>query len=78
MYGLTSADFEALSTSQDGRCAICGDAPDMLHIDHDHDRQEIRALLCGPCNRMLGLAHDDPRRLAAGIRYLADHGCPLE
>lgn len=61
--------------AQGGRCAICGDPPPEgrhLHVDHDHDAGDVRALLCGRCNTMLGLAREDPEILASAIAYLAD------
>jgi recombination endonuclease VII len=67
MYGITNADFEAMSIKQEGRCAICGRVPEVmransrtgrrwaaLHVDHDHISGAVRGLLCIDCNRTLG------------------------
>ena len=70
-FGMTVAEYAAMSQAQGERCAICETKPDTaLHIDHDHETMVIRGLLCGSCNRMIGLAKDDPARLAAAITYL--------
>lgn len=58
---------------QDPTCAICGGKPDTLHLDHDHETEDIRDFLCGPCNRALGLMQDDPARLRAAADYLELH-----
>jgi hypothetical protein len=71
-YGITPADFEALSVQQGGVCAICGHSPDSrgLFVDHDHERGFVRGLLCSKCNSLLGLADESPDVLLASIEYL--------
>lgn len=72
-YGLTPAQYEALSFAQGGICAICGGRPEAgkrLAVDHDHTTRSVRGLLCHQCNLMLGHAHDDPRVLKAAADYL--------
>lgn len=72
-YGLTSADFESLAASQDGRCAACGVAPatrQRLVVDHDHKTGRVRGLLCQPCNLALGHSAEDLGRLRSLIEYL--------
>ncbi len=60
-------------------CEICGDKPDVLHVDHDHSccgkrsstcGKCVRGFLCGSCNRALGMFRDDTSRLRAAIAYL--------
>lgn len=76
-FGITLADYERMLDEQDGGCAICG-APEpegsSLHVDHDHDTGEVRALLCFPCNNALGLLGDDPERVATLLEYLEEPG----
>lgn len=68
-YGLSRERYDALLHEQDHRCAICR-SDDPLHVDHDHDTDEIRGLLCRACNHMLGNAKDRPALLRAAIGYL--------
>jgi hypothetical protein len=73
-YGISPEEYDALLTSQDGRCCICGaDYPGAngWHIDHCHKTGVVRGILCHRCNLGLGNFRDDPERLAAAIEYLA-------
>jgi hypothetical protein len=69
-YGLTEQDWDDLVIRQSGRCAICGDNPEILHVDHCHAEGHVRGLLCYPCNSILGLAKDDVHILGTAIDYL--------
>lgn len=69
-YGVTREIYAAMVAAQDGRCAVCGERPDRLCIDHDHETGKVRGLLCSSCNIALGHFRDDPVRLAAAIGYL--------
>lgn len=70
-YGLTPEQFEAMASSQNYVCAICGDYdPKGLHIDHCHATGRIRGLLCVNCNTGIGSFKDDHRRLERAIAYL--------
>lgn len=42
----------------DGRCAICGERPETLVEDHDHNTNLVRGLLCGFCNNREGRQQD--------------------
>lgn len=77
-YGITPERYtEALELG----CEICGDRPQVLHVDHDHTccphrksttcGQCVRGLICGQCNRAIGLMKDDPVRLTAAAAYLS-------
>jgi len=81
MYGLATAEFDAMLASQEGRCAICatditGDIPYgssrrlRAHVDHSHQTNAIRALLCSKCNLLLGTMRDNPALLRAAADYL--------
>lgn len=83
-FGITLAEYEALAAAQSGACAICGDNPDVLHVDHDHaccpEKGKscgtcVRQLLCAWCNRGIGMFKDAPERLRAAAAYLErQHG----
>ena len=70
MYGISLLDFEAMANTQGWLCAICGNKPEVLHVDHDHDSRKIRGLVCGSCNRLMGLALDSPEILRSAAKYL--------
>ena len=68
-YGITQAQYEHMWKEQDGKCAICRrrlDGP--LHVDHDHDTNEVRALLCMRCNVQLGTVEKFGARAEAYLR----------
>lgn len=78
-HGLTQDQYDALFASQDGKCAVCGEAlvsnsagnkNGQTCIDHDHKTGRVRGLLCTCCNLALGFAHDDPERLLQLHNYL--------
>jgi hypothetical protein len=75
-YGLTAEQFDALATSQGGKCAICRRAPTnrqkgaALHVDHDHTTAMVRGLLCNGCNVGLANFGDDPERLRDAAGYI--------
>lgn len=74
-YGLTMAQFEAMSAMQGGVCAICKRPPGRrsLAIDHCHTDGAIRGLLCDKCNRAIGLLHESPDVLLTAVQYLTRH-----
>jgi hypothetical protein len=70
-YGMSLERFDALMTTQGGRCAICGrELADKPHVDHDHVTGRVRALLCFNCNGGLGQFGDDPLRVERAALYL--------
>jgi hypothetical protein len=69
-YGISLAEYEAMFQVQAGRCGICQNAFPKLHVDHDHETNQVRGLLCGNCNRMIGQARHDEAILVNAIRYL--------
>ena len=76
LYGLTQEQHDAMHTSQNGCCAICGrdktpTRPNhSLAVDHDHETGQVRGLLCMDCNRGLGHFRDQINLLQAAIDYL--------
>lgn len=79
-YKLTPEAYEALMNAQQGKCAICGEAPTgkkwagKLHVDHDHTTKgKNRGLLCGQCNRALERIEKDPDWGNKAVNYLAKY-----
>ena len=70
-YGITPEYFRLLKDVQDGRCAICGEQPDTLCVDHNHESGAIRGLLCKKCNLGIGNFRDDPQLLYGAFVYIA-------
>jgi ribosomal protein L34E len=81
-YGITVADYERMLGEQDGACASCKRPPSgkgvdaVLHVDHDHETGEARALLCGTCNKALGIMRDDPDAIWQLLIYARRHQKP--
>lgn len=73
-FGMSVEEYDAMLLRQDGRCAICGDLPDVLKkplcVDHDHATNKIRGLLCQRCNTGVGQLQDSVDNLKAAIKYL--------
>jgi hypothetical protein len=67
---MTPQIFREMAASQDWACAICGEKPNVLHIDHDHATSKIRGLFCRACNLGLGFFRDDAQRLLKAMEYL--------
>lgn len=75
-YGITLAEYTAMSVAQGGLCAICrSPCPTgrQLAVDHDHETGSVRGLLCANCNRGLGLFQDRANTLTAAAEYLVAH-----
>ena len=58
----------------DGACHICGNPG--AHVDHDHDRGDVRGYLCRGCNHGIGNLRDDPSLLLAAANYLHAYTYP--
>lgn len=73
---LLGLDFERdlimAALEKTSACAICGNTPKRLRIDHDHDTGKYRGLLCDNCNIGLGHFKDSPDRLRKAILYLKE------
>lgn len=76
-YGITTADFEKLYSSQGEKCEICKKSTDKIStnmcVDHDHDTGKVRGILCRKCNSALGLFTDNEEILENAISYLKKH-----
>jgi len=73
LYGITSKEYQALWTKQQGKCAVCTCIPTgkrKLAVDHDHISGQIRGLLCVQCNAALGLLHEDVHSIMELARYI--------
>ena len=72
IYGLTQADYDALSRHQENMCAVCMTdlAAVKVHIDHCHASGRIRGLLCNRCNLALGLLRESADNAARARDYL--------
>lgn len=79
LHGITLAQFEEQLEAQGGVCFLCGRPPaktsaqtSRLHVDHNHETEQRRALLCHNCNLGLGNFQDDPDLLRRAAIYLED------
>lgn len=76
-YRLTPERYLQMFGAQNGLCAICQQPPSSkrpLHVDHNHETNQIRGLLCTRCNPMIGYAGESTERLRAAIEYLNKWG----
>jgi hypothetical protein len=68
-YGITSKEADNLKKE----CELCG-STDNLHIDHNHETNEVRGVLCTNCNRGIGHLKDSPTLLLKAVKYLEKYG----
>ena len=78
-YGITLDEYKKMWDEQKGLCAICNKPETrksryggicLLHIDHDHETNNVRGLLCNLCNKALGYFRDNPQLIRNGLNYL--------
>jgi len=69
-YGITHDAYNMLYERQEGKCAICGNPENLLHVDHNHTTGKVRGLLCNNCNGGIGFLNDDIKILEQAIKYL--------
>lgn len=72
-FGITSAKYQEMLTTQNHACAVCSTPParkKRLAVDHCHSSGKVRGLLCSSCNLAIGLLQDDPVRMQAALDYL--------
>lgn len=51
---------------QEGKCALCGDPPEVPCLDHCHSQGHIRGVLCRGCNALLGKLENNRKRYGLG------------
>ena len=68
-YGITSKEADNLKKE----CELCGTTKN-LHIDHNHETNEVRGVLCTNCNRGIGHLKDSPTLLLKAVEYLEKYG----
>lgn len=74
-YGLLREQYDAMLEEQEHKCKVCVQTSKYrLHVDHDHETDEVRGLLCNKCNRGLGLLSDSLEVLKKAISYLEAEG----
>ena len=73
-YGLDPVNAQKILTSQNNKCAICGDELNKPYVDHCHKTQIIRGILCANCNTGIGMFNDNPKLLIAAFKYLEKNG----
>lgn len=69
VYAVKGADYDALHTAQEGKCAICLKTRTLV-VDHIHGTTHVRGLLCHGCNTALGKLGDDIVGLQRAMDYL--------
>lgn len=69
-YGVSRQQYDQMIVAQGGRCAVCGDPTERLHVDHDHATGDVRGLLCRMCNQGLGFLRDNIEVMRSAVRYL--------
>jgi hypothetical protein len=77
-FRLTMAQYEAMLTAQEHRCAICrlefdGERKSTPSVDHCHATGRVRALLCMLCNNALGSLRDRQDLAIRAAEYLREH-----
>ncbi len=75
-FGITIEEYDAMSSAQNGVCAICENycaTGYKLAVDHNHKTGKIRALLCKNCNTAIGLLKENTDTMTKAIKYLEFH-----
>lgn len=70
LYGVDADRYSEMMAAQSGCCAICREATEKLHVDHDHETGAVRGLLCRMCNQGLGFLRDNAEVMRNAIDYL--------
>ena len=81
-YGITLEQYNQMSSSQNGVCAICQEAETSkdksgkirdLAVDHCHSTGKVRGLLCNRCNHGIGKLRDSIDVLLDAAAYIQKH-----
>lgn len=77
--GITLDQKYSMILMQEWKCYICKKetSPDLLVVDHDHDKPKgegTRKLLCNSCNQGLGKFKDSSALLFNAAQYLEEFG----
>jgi hypothetical protein len=75
-FNLTLEEYNSMSDSQNGLCAICQQKCETemnLAVDHCHTTGKIRGLLCKNCNTAIGLFKEDTDNMLRAIEYIKFH-----
>lgn len=81
LYGMTTEDYNAMYSAQDGKCYLCrrhglnqtdpsSNRNKILVVDHDHESGRVRSLLCDQCNKGLGAFKDSAALLFNAANYI--------
>lgn len=70
MYNISIDEYQEMYENQKGKCAICKNPFEVLHVDHCHNSNKIRGLLCHNCNIGIGNLQDSIQILQSAIEYL--------
>jgi len=73
-YGLALADYEAMFTTQEGKCYWCGTSQpgkgeQYFHVDHDHMTGKVICLSCANCNVGRGYFRDSGHMATVAARW---------
>ena len=69
-YGLEPKEFEALTQSTGGKCAVCGRSDLRLNIDHCHRTGKVGSLVCSPCNWLVSYVENRFDLIEAAMEYV--------
>lgn len=72
-YGISVEDYKVMHEAQGGKCFVCDDSYEILHVDHCHSSGKVRKLLCSKCNQALGLLREDVSIMKEMINYVENH-----
>ncbi len=68
-YNILYSKYEKIYDKQKGKCKLCENFFDILHVDHNHETGKIRGLLCFYCNTRLGIL-EEKDFVIKSIKYL--------
>jgi hypothetical protein len=76
-FRLTPQQYIDMYIFQNGKCTICQLYIEyrgfFTHVDHCHDKGNVRSLLCSNCNTALGLLKENIEVMHRAIAYVDKH-----